>query len=65
MAIVNQKEINKKLSCALKCFKEAVDLARNSMVIGEINYAGPKPGRKPRAKKTITAATIHEPGPTE
>jgi len=55
MAIVNSREINKKLNCALKCFKEAIDLARKNLVVGEINYAGGKPGRKPRAKKATTS----------
>lgn len=51
MAIMNQKAINKKLNCGLKCIKEAIEMARDNIVVGEINYAAPKPGRKPRAKR--------------
>lgn len=61
MAITNQKEITQKLNCGLKCIKEAIELAKRSIVVGEINYTGTKPGRKPRAKKTIA---VESPTPT-
>lgn len=56
MAIINKKEITKKLNCGLKCIREAVAMARGSIVV-EIIRPGSKPAtkvkrtRKPRTKK--------------
>lgn len=53
MAIVNVKEIYKEFNLAKKHFKKAVDLAKKSIVVGEISFAGS--AMKPRVRKAKVA----------
>jgi hypothetical protein len=47
--ITNLQEINKEYRLAMKHFKKAIELAKKSIVVGEINF--PTPEKKVRAKK--------------
>ena len=52
MAIVNVKEIFKEFNLAKKHFKKAVELAKKSVVVGEINFPrGERKIVKERLKK--------------
>jgi len=57
MGIVNVKDINKELRCALKCFNNAVKMARNNLVVGEVNIAAP-PQLKRKVKKGGTCTPV-------
>lgn len=40
MAVVNVKEIFKEFNLAKKHFKKAIELAKKSVIVGEINFPG-------------------------
>jgi hypothetical protein len=53
MTIRNSKEILKELNKGMKIIRYAVNLAKKSMIIGEVNFkADPKPVRTRKGKAT-------------
>ena len=62
MAVVNVKEIYKKLNHGLREIRDAVKMAKQNLIIGEVNFPGAeKKARIKKAKVTPETEGNNEP----
>lgn len=60
MIAIHVREINKEFNLAKKHFKKAVELAKKSVVVGEINFPGAEKKVRVRRAKIMPGAEGRE-----